>query len=155
MSEEKRVSNVNDEAGATQPAGKSSESAHPGGADAQSASTLWRGPQLKRRTFLTGSAVAATTATSASFFPGLRMARAQESGPVKIGFIEDESGNLSVYGLQKLHAAQLAVKEINEGKTLKGGANIGTGGYGPLAAYAGMSPVISKEGVGLDVVGYC
>ena len=43
------------------------------------------------------------------------------------GFIEDESGNLAVYGIQKLHAAQLAVKEINDGKTLKGAPNIGAG----------------------------
>src|ERR1700733_12565177 len=54
--------------------------------------------------------------------------QAEGSSPVKVGFIEDESGNLSVYGIQKLHAAQLAVKEINEGKTLKGGPDIGAGG---------------------------
>ena len=52
---------------------------------------------------------------------------------MKVGFIEDELGNLSVYGIQKLHAAQLAVKEINEGKTLKGGPDIGAGGLGTWA----------------------
>lgn len=82
----------------------------------------------------------------------VRSARAQDSGPVKIGFIEDESGNLSVYGLQKLHAAQLAVKEINEGKTLKGAANIGTGGYTTMAQYAAKTVTIGKEGTDLPVV---
>ena len=57
-------------------------------------------------------------------FEYTRSVQAQGSSPVKVGFIEDESGNLSVYGIQKLHAAQLAVKEINEGKTLKGGPDI-------------------------------
>ena len=46
-------------------------------------------------------------------FEYTRSVQAQGSSPVKVGFIEDESGNLSVYGIQKLHAAQLAVKEIN------------------------------------------
>ena len=90
--------------------------------------------------------------SAATVLPNLKTAKAQDGSPVKIGFIEDESGNLSVYGIQKLHAAQLAVKEINEGKTLKGGANIGTGGYGPLASYAANAPTISKEGVALDIV---
>ena len=71
---------------------------------------------------------------------------------MKVGFIEDELGNLSVYGIQKLHAAQLAVKEINEGKTLKGGPDIGAGGLGTLGNVAKKPPTISKEGVALDVV---
>ena len=84
---------------------------------------------LPRRRFLTGTSVAAGgLAAFTAMAPAIhRRAKAQSSGPVKLGFIEDHSGNLSVYGIQKLHAAQLAVKEINEGKTLKGGP-IGTGG---------------------------
>jgi branched-chain amino acid transport system substrate-binding protein len=39
-------------------------------------------------------------------------AAAQE--PIKIGLLEDISGDLAVYGLPKLHGSQLAVKEINE-----------------------------------------
>jgi ABC-type branched-subunit amino acid transport system substrate-binding protein len=77
---------------------------------------------------------------------------AQTTDPVKLGFIEDESGNLAVYGIQKLHAAQLAVKEINEGKTLKGAPNIGAGFLGAEAQVATNPPVISKEGTKLDVV---
>jgi branched-chain amino acid transport system substrate-binding protein len=85
-------------------------------------------------------------------FEYTRSVQAQGSGPVKVGFIEDESGNLSVYGIQKLHAAQLAVKEINEGKTLKGGPDIGAGGLGTLGNVAKKPPTISKEGVALDIV---
>ena len=81
-------------------------------------------------------------------FEYTRSVQAQGSSPVKVGFIEDESGNLSVYGIQKLHAAQLAVKEINEGKTLKGGPDIGAGGLGTLGNVAKKPPTISKEGVG-------
>ncbi len=117
--------------------------------DATTPTTEDAGLSIGRRGFLAGSAAAVSAAT---VLPNLKTAKAQDGSPVKIGFIEDESGNLSVYGIQKLHAAQLAVKEINEGKTLKGGANIGTGGYGPLASYAANAPTISKEGVALDIV---
>src|SRR6185369_5769649 len=79
-------------------------------------------------------------------------AQAQTTGPVKVGFIEDESGNLSVYGIQKLHAAQLAVKEINEGKTLKGAADIGAGMLGAMAQVASKPPIISNKGTNLDLV---
>ena len=117
--------------------------------DAATPATEDAGLSIGRRGFLAGSAAAVSAAT---VLPNLKPAKAQDGSPVKIGFIEDESGNLSVYGIQKLHAAQLAVKEINEGKTLKGGANIGTGGYGPLASNAANAPTISKEGVALDIV---
>jgi branched-chain amino acid transport system substrate-binding protein len=85
-------------------------------------------------------------------FEYTRSVQAQGSSPVKIGFIEDESGNLSVYGIQKLHAAQLAVKEINDGKTLKGGPDIGAGGLGTLGSIAKNPPTINKEGVALDII---
>ena len=64
-----------------------------------------------------GLAAPGLGATYLRDFEYTRSVQAQGNSPVKIGFIEDESGNLSVYGIQKLHAAQLAVKEINEGKT--------------------------------------
>ena len=94
-----------------------------------------RQPQVDRRSLLKGM-TAGSLATSvglgagaATYLRGFNpsKAQAQASGPVKVGFIEDESGNLAVYGLQKLHAAQLAVKEINEGKMLKGAPAIGAG----------------------------
>jgi branched-chain amino acid transport system substrate-binding protein len=93
---------------------------------------------LKRRELLrnVGVGSVATGLGAATYLRGFERSRmramAQDGGPVKIGFIEDESGNLAVYGLQKLHAAQLAVKEINEGKTLKGDPNIGAGMLGVL-----------------------
>jgi urea transport system substrate-binding protein len=99
-----------------------------------------------------GIAAPALGATYLRGFEYTRSVQAEGSAPVKVGFIEDESGNLSVYGIQKLHAAQLAVKEINEGKTLKGGPDIGAGGLGTLGSVAKKPPTISKEGVALDVV---
>ena len=91
-----------------------------------------------RRSFLTGSTA---VITAAAVLPNLRMARAQSSGPVKIGHIEDLSGNLAVYGVQKYHAAQLAVAEINAGKTLKGGP-VGSGGVGLMSQFASSPPVM-------------
>ena len=99
-----------------------------------------------------GVAAPGLGATYLRGFEYTRSVQAQGSSPVKVGFIEDESGNLSVYGIQKLHAAQLAVKEINEGKTLKGGPDIGAGGLGTLGSVAKNPPTISKEGVALDIV---
>jgi branched-chain amino acid transport system substrate-binding protein len=96
--------------------------------------------------------VAGAAVAAATILPKIRPTGAQETGPVKIGFIEDYSGNLAVYGLQKLHAAQLAVKEINEGKTLKGSPAIGTGGYGATAKYTPKPPTIGREGVDLPVI---
>lgn len=113
---------------------------------------------LNRRDLLRGVGVGGLAAGigGATYLRGLDLGRlkamAQESGPVKLGFIEDESGNLAVYGLQKLHAAQLAVKEINEGKTLKGAPNIGAGMLGVRGTVATRPPVISKEGTALDIV---
>ena len=98
------------------------------------------GPKIKRRTFVQGTGVAATSAIAAPMvLTGLKMARAA-GDPVKIGHIEDLSGNLAVYGVQKYHAAQLAVKEINEGKTLKGGP-VGSGGLGSIASFAAAPPI--------------
>jgi urea transport system substrate-binding protein len=114
-------------------------------------------PVVDRRSVIKGAAAATGfvaglgSPTYLRDFNFTQSVRAQTSGPVKLGFIEDESGNLAVYGLQKLHAAQLAVKEINEGKTLKGAPNIGAGSLGAMAQVAKNPPVVSKAGVGLDL----
>ena len=101
-----------------------------------------------RRTVVKGVATAGLAAGVAlpTYLRGFETsAYAQTSAPVKMGFIEDESGNLSVYGIQKLHAAQLAVAEINDGKTLKGSPDIGAGFLGAEATAAKNPPVISKD----------
>lgn len=77
--------------------------------------------------------------------------RAADATPVKIGFIEDQSGNLSIYGVQKLHAARLAVQEINDGFTLAGGP-VGTGVLGTEGLYAATPPVLTTTGGTLNVV---
>ncbi len=121
--------------------------------DATDGAAEGAGPGADRRTMI--KAAAATGVAAATYLRGfsfLKSAQAQTGAPVKVGFIEDESGNLSVYGIQKLHAAQLAVKEINEGKTLKGAAGIGAGQLGVEGSIATNPPVISKEGTGLDIV---
>ncbi len=118
-----------------------------------------QGALTDRRTILKGAAAVSglvagfSAPTYLRDFNYTQTARAQSSGPVKVGFIEDESGNLAVYGIQKLHAAQLAVKEINDGKTLKGAPNIGAGLLGAAAQVAKGPPIIGKEGTGLNVVG--
>lgn len=125
--------------------------------EATPASSAQYSAGTSRRSILKGIGGVAGVASGlgATYLPGLEYTRsvhAEGSSPIKIGFIEDESGNLSVYGLQKLHAAQLAVKEINEGKTLKGAPAIGAGGLGALGSVAKNPPTISKDGTALDVV---
>jgi len=108
---------------------------------------------VDRRDFMTGSLTAAAVAGigAPTILSAIGRARAQDSGPVKIGHIEDLSGNLSVYGIQKYHAAQLAVKEINEGKTLLGGPN-GSGGLGVLGNYTTQPPIMGAGDKGLNFV---
>ncbi len=103
---------------------------------------------IRRRDFMTGTAA---TITAATVLPNIRRAKAQDSGPIKIGHIEDLSGNLAVYGVQKDHAAQLAVKEINEGKALKGGP-AGSGGLGVFGNYASNPPIMGAGDKDLKVV---
>jgi urea transport system substrate-binding protein len=77
--------------------------------------------------------------------------RAAADRPAKIGFIEDQSGNLSIYGVQKLHAAQLAVQEINDGHTLVGGP-VGMGNLGSDGLYAPNPPLLTTTGGTLNVI---
>jgi urea transport system substrate-binding protein len=95
---------------------------------------------------------AAGLAAAGAVLARVNIVRAAADNPVKIGFIEDESGNLSIYGIQKLHAAQLAVQEINDGFTLAGGP-VGPGGLGTMGLYSPTPPTLSAAGGGkLDVV---
>jgi branched-chain amino acid transport system substrate-binding protein len=82
---------------------------------------------LTRRSLLQG---AAATSVGASTFGLLgRRARAQSTDPVKVGLLEDQSGNIALFAMPKLHAAQLAIQEINDGFTLLSGPT-GLGGIG-------------------------
>lgn len=102
-----------------------------------------------RRTLFQGAAAVAAAGTVLQPF---NIVRAASDNPVKMGFIEDESGNLSIYGIQKLHAAQLAVKEINEGFTLAGGP-VGPGSLGTMGLYTPTPPTLNAEKGGkLDIV---
>ena len=66
--------------------------------------------------------------------------------PIKIGFIEDLSGDLAIYGMQKYHAALLAISEINAGLMLKGG-RICSPGTGVFANYTTSPPLNHVLGV--------
>ena len=66
-----------------------------------------------RRSFLTKMIVAGA-ATAVTGFPYIR-ARAAENPSIKFGLLEDRSGNFSIFGINKWHGTQLAIKEINEG----------------------------------------
>jgi urea transport system substrate-binding protein len=100
----------------------------------------------RRNVLLTAGATAAATMLSRP-----AIVRAAGEKPVKIGFIEDESGNLSIYGIQKLHAAQLAVQEINAGYTLAGGP-VGMGVLGSYGMYAPKPPTLATSGADLKIV---
>jgi hypothetical protein len=87
---------------------------------------------IDRRGFIAGAG-AAGAATALSGFPAIHV-RAQDAGPVKFGLLEDRSGNFALFGTPKYHATQLAIKEINEGKTLRSGPT-GPGGKGTAQGY--------------------
>jgi branched-chain amino acid transport system substrate-binding protein len=92
---------------------------------------------LSRRDFLTSTA-AVGAAAAVTAFPYIGV-RAAETGPIKFGLLEDRSGNFAIFGLNKWHGTQLAIKEINEGWTLDGGVQ-GPGGSGVFAKVAKNPP---------------
>lgn len=102
-----------------------------------------KGPVMPRRTFVkTAGGITAGAIAAPMILPTFKKAKAA-GDPIKIGHIEDLSGNLAVYGVQKYHAAQLAVKEINEGKMLKGGP-VGAGGLGVMGNMATKPPIMAE-----------
>ena len=106
-------------------------------------------PGPTRRAVMQG---AAGVAAASAVLGRVNIVRAAAETPVKVGFIEDESGNLSIYGIQKYHAAQLAVKEINDGFTLAGGP-VGPGGLGTMGAYTPTPPTLAAgDGGKLNIV---
>ncbi|MBV9117711.1 MAG: urea ABC transporter substrate-binding protein [Acetobacteraceae bacterium] len=63
---------------------------------------------MKRRAMLAGSA-----ALSILALPWVR--RSDAAAPIKVGLLEDVSGDLAMFGIPKLHGSQLAVEEVNAG----------------------------------------
>jgi branched-chain amino acid transport system substrate-binding protein len=60
--------------------------------------------RLGAGTLLAGAAIAAFAAT----------ARADDLPPIKIGLLEDQSGEIALFTLPKVHGTELAVEEINK-----------------------------------------
>lgn len=87
---------------------------------------------ISRRGFLVG-ATAAGVAAGIIAAPAVHV-RAQSTGPVKFGLLEDRSGNFALFGAPKHHATQLALEEINQGKMLRWGP-AGPGGVGSANGY--------------------
>jgi urea ABC transporter substrate-binding protein len=63
---------------------------------------------MKRRDMLVGAAALSTLA-----MPWVR--RSEAVAPIKVGLLEDVSGDLAMFGIPKLHGSQLAVEEVNAG----------------------------------------
>jgi branched-chain amino acid transport system substrate-binding protein len=105
------------------------------------------GASPTRRTVLAATAAVAAVGAASK----ITIAQGATAGPIKIGSIKDLSGNLSIYGIQKYHAAMLAVQEINDGKTLAGGP-VGMGVLGSNGLYAAKAPTVTINGATLDVV---
>jgi branched-chain amino acid transport system substrate-binding protein len=107
-------------------------------------------PGLSRRHFLkgAGTVAAASMLGSGLALRGAPAVAASGGKPINVGFIEDLSGNWAIFGLQKYHAAQLAVAEINQGLTLAGGS-MGIGGLATEGKRAKSPPTVkldSKKG---------
>ena len=103
-----------------------------------------------RRTFIKGSLAVGAALAVPAIITSKSAKAASHAAAVKIGHLEDLSGNLAVYGVQKDHAAQLAVSEINAGLTLKGGP-VGSGGLGAFGNVAAQPPLM---GVGKGDLNY-
>ena len=103
-----------------------------------------------RRTFIKGSLAVGAALAVPALITSKSAKAASHAAAVKIGHLEDLSGNLAVYGVQKDHAAQLAVSEINAGLTLKGGP-VGSGGLGAFGNVAAQPPLM---GVGKGDLNY-
>jgi branched-chain amino acid transport system substrate-binding protein len=71
------------------------------------------------------------------------MSRHKQKGDISIGFIESY-GDFSIYGVANKHAAQLAVKEINDGFTLLGGP-LNAPGIASFAKSTSTAPVILAQ----------
>lgn len=101
------------------------------------------GAGVSRRNFIAGTA-AAGFAAGVGAFPAIHV-KAQTTGPIKFGLLEDRSGNFALFGAPKYHATQLALKEINEGFTLRHGPT-GPGGLGTPNGYDDTDDILIESG---------
>jgi len=98
---------------------------------------------VNRRDFVKGAAAIGVVA-GVTGFPHVG-ARAQSTGSVKFGLLEDRSGVFALFGIPKHHATQLAIKEINEGFTLLNGPT-GPGGIGKPTGYDDTDDILVPSG---------
>src|SRR5437588_7605196 len=97
-------------------------------------------PTLTRREFVTATAVAgAALGLESATFGVPNIVSGAAASTIKFGLLEDRSGNFAIFGLNKWHGTQLAIKEINDGWTLDGGVQ-GPGGPGVFAKTAEHAP---------------
>jgi len=102
---------------------------------------------MTRREFVKTSTLAVGAGAAILGAPSIIRAATAKSGPIKLGLLEDRSGNFALFGIPKNHGTMLAAKEINEGYTLAGGPT-GPGGIGAFGRVAERPPVQSlKKGV--------
>lgn len=103
---------------------------------------------MNRRQFIkTAGIIAGVGVTATMGLPSFVRASSTKSGPIKLGLLEDRSGNFALFGIPKHHGTLLAAKEINDGYTLAGGPT-GPGGMGALGRAAAKSPVVNaKDGI--------
>lgn len=108
---------------------------------------------LTRREFVTATAAAgAALGLGAATLGTPSIVFGAAPPTIKFGLLEDRSGNFAIFGLNKWHGTQLAIKEINEGWTLKGGLQ-GPGSPGVFAKVAPKPPTEhTKLGSGSSVV---
>jgi branched-chain amino acid transport system substrate-binding protein len=98
--------------------------------------------RVDRRDFIGGAAAAAGIAAGLVSMPFVvTRARAESSGSVRFGTLDDLSGNFAKADMPKHHAIQLAVKEINEGFTLANGPT-GPGGIRANEAYVEADDIL-------------
>lgn len=106
-----------------------------------------RSSGMSRRDFVktVGAAGILMGASTILGAPAIVRATSLKNGPIKLGLLEDRSGNFALFGIPKHHGTLLAVQEINQGYTLAGGPT-GPGGLGVFGKTAGRPPVQSLKG---------
>lgn len=80
-----------------------------------------RGKQITRKQFLRSISTAALAGVAApAIVNAISVARAADSRPIKLGVLFDQTGGFGEYGLPAVHAAELAIEEINAGGGING-----------------------------------